>query len=119
MKTLAIIGNVVAFVFTAWVTVTDGFPDRAIYIIFLLGHLVVPAFTVFVLSRERADGGAITELERPAALANLALLAAIAWALVEQYPHPREEGFVWYVSVVILVPILNIVVLLRRRPARA
>jgi len=119
MKTLVIIGNVLMLAFTCLVTATDGFPDRVLYLLFWLMLLGVPAFTVLVLRRKKTDGSATAGLERVAFLANIALLAAVAWALVDQYPHPEEEGFFPYVAVILLVPILSAVILFRRRMAAA
>ena len=45
---------------------------------------------------------------------NIVLLGFICWAFVDQYPHPQEEGFIAYVLIMVLTPILSIVALLFR-----
>lgn len=46
-----------------------------------------------------------------AIICNFALLGFICWALVSQPSHPQEEGFVAFVLVSVLTPILSVVVL--------
>jgi hypothetical protein len=39
-------------------------------------------------------------------------LVFICWAIVEQYPHPEEDGVVAYTLLAVLTPILGMAVLL-------
>jgi hypothetical protein len=119
MKTLAIICSIVLVGFTCFVTATDGPPDNGVYIAFSLALLVIPAFTVFVLSRTRAGGDPVSGIERLAAAANIALLAFVVWAIADQYPHPKEEGVLAFMVLATLTPILSAAVLFRRRFAHA
>ncbi len=110
MKTAAIICNVVMLAFTALVMLIDGPATEAVYVIFGLLLFAVPLLSVAVLLLRRATGAG----PRVAAVAaNAVLLGFICWALVDQYPHPAEEGYIPYVVVVTVTPILSIVALSR------
>ena len=120
MKTLVILCNIVMFCFTCMVLVTDGMAKEAAYIVFTLLLLLIPLLTVFVFA---GGGGASSRaLQRAALIGNVVLLAAICWAFADQYPHPQEEGFVAYMVVIVLTPILSAVVLflgIRRKAPEA
>jgi hypothetical protein len=109
MKTLAVLCNVVLFTFTCFVLATDGAPTKAAYIIFTLVLMMTPVLTVIVLARRAAGDGA----RRAAAICNVLSLGFLCWALVDQYPHPSEPGFIEYVVVLVLTPLLSAVALLR------
>jgi hypothetical protein len=114
MKTLAVLCNVVLFVFTGFVIATDGAPTEAVYIIFALVSMMTPVITVFVLTRRTTGEG----VRRSAALCNVLLLAFVCWALVDRYPHPSEAGFVEYVVAMVLTPLVSAVALLRDQVTR-
>jgi len=105
MKTLTVLCNAALFGFTCLVLMTDGAPTQAIYILFALLLLLVPIFTVIavVASAWRTPLGPI------AMVCNIVLLAFACWAFIDQYPHPEEEGFVAYLVVVALAPVLSVV----------
>ena len=111
MKTLAILCNIVLLGFTFFVLAIEGAPKDAAYILFTLLLMLIPIFTVFALIRARASHGSITRIERLAAISNIILLGFIAWALVDQYPHPEEEGVLAFAVLTVLTPILSAVVL--------
>ncbi len=50
-------------------------------------------------------------MERGVANANVILLASLACAFVDQYPHPDESGFMAFVVVAAATPLLSAVVL--------
>jgi hypothetical protein len=114
MKTLAVLCNVVLFTFTGFVLATDGAPTKPAYIILGLVLLMTPIVTVFALERHTAGDGA----RRAAVACNVVLLAFVCWALVDQYPHPREAGFIEYVIAVVLTPLVSAAALLRGTPVR-
>jgi peptidoglycan/LPS O-acetylase OafA/YrhL len=112
MKRVTIGLNVISLAFTLFVMATDGPATKAAYVVFGQMLWAIPAFTVFALARERN-----VKLARVAAFLNVLLLGAVCWALVDQYPHPAEPGFVPYVLVVALTPVLSVVALLRGGPS--
>jgi len=114
MKRLAVLCNVVLFTFTCFVLATDGAPTKAVYVVFALVLLMTPIVTVFGLARRAAGQG----VRRAAVACNVLLLALVCWALVDQYPHPSEPGFVEYVIAVVLSPLVSVVALLRSMPIR-
>jgi len=122
MRALVILCNLVSAAFTMLVMATDGPPTKPIFVALGALLLLVPALTVFALVRagaERAWLAGGTEapagsaaLARAAAVCNMALVAFIGWALVDQHPHPREEGFLAYVMMMLATPTLSAAVLL-------
>lgn len=135
MKTLTVLCNIVLFGFTCFVLVTDGPPKEAGYIVFTLLVVLIPILNVVVLFRSGAGDGWVglhmkrkaleaqpktdalssrsTAIERVAAICNIVLLGFVCWALVDQYPHPEEEGVIAYALLMVLTPILSVVVLFR------
>jgi uncharacterized membrane protein len=134
LKIVAAICNVVWFAFTCLVLVTDGLPKEAGYILLSLLHLLTPLLTLVVLFRSGTSDGwlglllkrkAIEEqvkVDSPSSMStamsivaivwNIALLGFLCWALVSQPPHPEEEGFVAFVVISVLTPILSVVAIL-------
>ncbi len=135
MKNAAIVCNFVLFAFTCVVIATDGLPSEARYMVFTLWTLFTLLLTPAIISRfgtrpgwlspcrkgatpkddEKADRLSSTGLVMriAAIVANIVLLGGICWALVEQYPHPEEEGFIAFVVLMVLTPLLSLVVLIR------
>ncbi len=127
MKTFAVLCNLLSVAFTCLVIGTDGPPTKTAYIIFGALLLLVPVFSVVALVRSGAvrawlSGGAgkgvpaaspagSGALERAAAISNLVLIACLAAAIVDQYPHPNEEGYLAYVVLMLFTPVLSAVVL--------
>jgi len=135
MKIVAAFCNVVWFGFICLVLVTDGFPKEAGYIFISLLHLLTPLLTLVVILRSGTSDGwlglrlkreALEELgkiDNPSSMStamrfvaiicNIALLGFLCWTLLGQPPHPEEEGFVAFVVVSVVTPILSVVVLFR------
>jgi hypothetical protein len=109
MKTLTVLCNVVLVGFTAFVVATEGPSGKPAYNLFALLLVLVPIFTIFaLLNREAAAKPAVV---RAAAICNVILLAFVCWALVAQYPHPKEPGVIPFIVVCVLTPVLSAVVL--------
>ncbi|HNW61244.1 MAG TPA: hypothetical protein PKI62_16340 [bacterium] len=118
MKVLVLICNVISLAFTLFVLATDGAPTKPVYIFFGLCLILVPLFTIFTLTRTRilpARGALVSGL---AAAGNILLLAFVCWALIDQYPHPNEPGFIPYAVLILLTPALSALVLIRHRSAK-
>ena len=142
MKIVAIICNIIWFGFTCIVLVTDGIPKEAAYLVFTLLMLLIPILNVVVLLGSGAGKGwlglhmkrkALDDKSKSTGLTsmsngmrigsiiwNIVLLGFICWALIDQYPHPEEDGFIAYTLLTLLTPILSVVVLFlsgsRNRP---
>ena len=136
MKNVAIICNIILFGFTCLVLMTDGISKETAYIVFAVLILLIPILNVLVLLGSRAGGGwpgfhlkikTLEEMPQTDDLSstrtvmqiglivwNIVLLGFICWAFVDQYPHPQEEGFIAYVLIIVLTPILSIAALLFR-----
>ena len=120
MRAAAVVLDVVLVAFTCLVLATDGASREVPYIVFGFLLLAVPTLSAALLvqtGRRRSDRAsdaspAMRRARHIAVLCNVWLLATASWALYDQYPHPDEQGFVAYVTVVLLTPILSIVALL-------
>ena len=116
MTIAAIICNLVMLAFTVMVMMTDGPATEFVYVIFGWLLLAIPSVSAALLIVRCVSGAG---LRIAAIVGNVVLLGFIGWALIDQYPHPNEGGFIPYVVVVAVAPILSIVALSRggRRPA--
>ncbi len=106
MKILALILNIALFLFTLFVIVTDGFATQAAYIVLTLWVLLTLLFNPVALFR----GGSAVKI--PAVICNIIFIGFVIWALVDQYPHPRESGYIPFVILMFLTPIVTVVALL-------
>ena len=109
MRTVTLLFNVVSCLFTGVVVVTDGMSAEPAYVALMLLMVLMPVLTIYALVVSAA--GAALASTRAAAIGNLVLLVFIGWALVDRYPHPDEPGFVPYVVVMLLTPVLSILAL--------
>ena len=109
MKIIAIICNLVLVGFTCFVIATDGFPREATHVVRALLVLLIPILSLLVISWSSVG----TAMKIAAVICNAVLIGFVFWALVEQYPHPKESGFIAYVVLLMLTPILNVAALLR------
>ncbi len=111
MRIAAVVVNVVFFLFTCLVLVGDGLPKELPFIVVTVLFLAIPLLTVAALLGRRPTetepaGNLMTGL---AACGNVVLLAAVCWSFVKTYPHPKEPGFVEYVVLALLVPIISLI----------
>ncbi len=118
MNIAAVICNIALFLFTCLVYITDGPPSGVAYRIFNVWLLGTTICSALVIARRRRSAAA-TVL---AIGSNLVLLGLVCWALLDQYPHPNEEGFLAFVVLIVVTPILSGATLLRggvlaRRPS--
>jgi hypothetical protein len=118
MKIVALLWNIGLFLFTGFVLLTDGPPKGVAYIVFTVWLLLTLIFSAVVISRSGASDGRSsmgTAINIAAIICNIVFFGFVWWALVDQYPHPQEPGFIEFVVLMVLIPILNVVVLLRSR----
>jgi hypothetical protein len=130
MKILAVIFNIIFFLFTLFVLATDGFPKQVGYLLVTLFVLLTPILSLIVIlhiGENHSRMGLPTEdnslkeiskidnkynrttiLRIIAILLNILLLGYVCWAIFQ--PHPAEEGYIPYVILVLLTPILNLLV---------
>ena len=140
MKILAIICNIILFLFTCFVLVTDGPPTETIYIVFTLWTFLTLILNTVMISGIRVGNGWVglnqkekvlkeqkktnefsyvsTSLRIVAIFSNIIFLGIHSWAFVDQYPHPEEDGFIAFVALMVLTPILSLVVLIRSKVVR-
>lgn len=115
MTLAAIVCNAVLAAFTCVVLVTDGAPTDAPYIALTILVLLVPILSaVTILRAKLAPSSAGGLLARGTLAGNVVLVGASCWAIAAQYPHPREDGLLAYMLLVLATPILSFVVVLRR-----
>jgi multidrug transporter EmrE-like cation transporter len=112
MKTLAITCNMILFGFTCLVLVTDGLPVDTSYLVFTVWMLLTLVLTPVVIFRSSHSAVRIVAL-----VCNIVVIGFVIWALIDQYPHPREEGFIAYLVLTVVTPVLNLVTLFRIKQA--
>ena len=135
MKISAIICNIILFLFTCLVLVTDGPPTKTIYLVLTLWTFLTLILNTFIISRigvgnrwlglnkkeKVLEGSKQTEepcytntiIRIAGIICNIVFLVFHCWAFVDQYPHPDEDGFIAFVVLIALTPILSLVVLIR------
>jgi|WetSurMetagenome_2_1015567.scaffolds.fasta_scaffold280697_2 hypothetical protein len=135
MNFLAAIFNVVLFGFTCLVLMTDGISKEVSYILFTLLMLLVPVLNLVWIIRGANHGWFNFNFKRQASgeqtrkvknifskgvimnslviLCNVLIIGFTCLAIVDQYPHPEEDGYIFYISVVFLTPILSSLVIFR------
>lgn len=133
MKIVAIICNIILFVFTCIVIAVDGPSREAVYIIFTLWWLLTLILNPVVIYRSGVRDGWLglpvkrkapvdqnkiddqssrgTIMRMLAIICNIVFLGFVCWAFVDQYPHPEEDGFLAFAVLMVLTPVLSLVVL--------
>jgi len=107
MKTVAAICNIVLFGFICLVLATDGPPQETSSIIFTAWWLLTLILSVAVISLR----GASLILRKMAIVGNIVFLGFSGWAFFDQYPHPNEPGFIPFVVLMVLTPLINLAAL--------
>lgn len=111
MKVMTLVFNVVLLAFTCLVLATDGLPKEAKYVVFASWMMLTPILSIVVISlKEMNKDSRIGTI-----ICNGILIGFVCWALVDQYPHPEESGFIEYVVLMVLTPIISIAALARKR----
>ena len=136
MKIVSIICNIVLFGFICFVLATEGPPDETAYIIFTLWSMLTLILSVVLISRTGAANGLSGILIKRKATAeqnktentaylnnmmsivvfafNVVFFGFVCWAIIDQYPHPKESGVVFMAILMVLTPVLNLVTILRK-----
>lgn len=135
MNLVAFICNIAFIGFFCLVLLTDGIPRETAYIVFTLFTLLVPILSSIVIFRSTENNGWLSFsmkrkalegqrkidklsstnpiLKIVAIICNIVLVGLSYWAFVSQYPHPKEEGFLLFIVILFLTPILSSIAILR------
>jgi len=135
MKIVAVICNLVLFAFTCVVLATEGPPQAVSYWVFTVWALltmILSAVVIFrigetagwlkvqpkskaVMERPKVDEGASanTILRIVTIVANIVFFGFVCWAIVDQYPHPEEDGVLAFTVLMALTPLLSLVAVFR------
>lgn len=116
MRVTAIVCNIIMCVLTSLVVISEGVSNELIYQGFTLFMLLVPIMSTFILIKSVMPRS--TKLFKSSAylvatILNILMVAFLVLAMVDQYPHPKEDGFITYVIIVAITPIINTFVLYR------
>jgi len=115
MTIVAVVCNVVLFLFTCFVLWTEGSSKGGGYIVLTVLLLLIPILSSAVILRIGAsDRWLGSHGKTVAAIGNIALLGFVIWAIVSAYPHPEEPGVIPFTVICVLTPILNLLVIVRR-----
>jgi hypothetical protein len=135
MNFFATIFNIVLLGFTSLVLMTDGISKEVVYILFTILMLLVPVLNLVMIIRGANHKWFNFDIKKEASeeqmmkiknlfskgvimntlviLTNILLIGFTCWAIVDQYPHPKEDGLIIYISVVFLTPILSSLAIFR------
>ena len=114
MTIVAVVCNVVLFLFTCFVLWTEGSSKGGGYIVLTVLLLLIPILSSAVILRIGAsDRWLGSHGKTVAAIGNIALLGFVIWAVASTYPHPEEPGVIPFTVICVLTPILNLLVVLR------
>ena len=115
MTNVAVVCNVVLFLFTCFVLWTEGPSKGGGYIVLTVLLLLIPILSSAVILRIGAsDRWLGSHGKTVAAIGNIALLGFVIWAIASAYPHPEEPGVIPFIVICVLTPILNLLVIVRR-----
>ena len=110
MKIAAIVGNIILVGFTCVVTLTDGPPQGAAYVVLGLLLVLIPVLNVVAISRPSL--GALMKIIT--VLSNVVLLGFACWAIIDQHPHPQEAGLLEFELLAVLIPLLSAAAAMRK-----
>jgi hypothetical protein len=139
MRIAVVVLNLVVFLFTSFVLVTDGPPDPGADTLFAVWSLLTRIFSAGMILWTADSGGWLGLAPRTAALAksektnasasvisglillaivcNVGLIGFVCWHLAGQYNHPAESGAILLALLMVLTPLLSLAVLLRSAPS--
>jgi hypothetical protein len=116
MRVIAIVCNIIFLIFTSLVIIGEGVSNELTYQVYTIFLLMVPIISTVILLASKmpiSTKSFKTPTYLIAMILNFLMLAFSIMAIVDQYPHPEEHGFVAYVAIVFFVPIINTLVLFR------
>lgn len=108
------------------VIITDGMATELIYVIYSLFLLMIPVLNIwsFITFRKQSEWNGFSKngktligklvssdngLTKLVIAGNIVMIGFSAWAVYDQYPHPREEGYILYLIFIFLTPIVSII----------
>jgi hypothetical protein len=110
MKIVAVICNVAFWGFFCMVMLTDG-PPKGTDILLSLIPFLMPILNVLVIRVLPSPGRVVKVV---ALVSNIVWLGLACWLIMDRYPsHPKEEGFIEYVALMALTPLLSAVAIYR------
>lgn len=135
MNLLAATFNIILFILTCLQIVNNGVSSIPIYILLTLFLLLVPVLNlVMILSGARNNSWYSFHIKKKdtknthkeipymdtfikamVLTFNLILFAVSCWAFVDQYPHPKGDGVVFFTIVVLLTPVISLLTISRNR----
>lgn len=135
MNFLAAIFNVSLAGYTCFVLLTEGMPKNVAYFLFTLFLLLVPVLNLcMILIGARSKGwfsfnigGKESEeedipeekytsgkiLKTTAIISNIVLVGLSCLAFIDQYPHPKEDGLVVFIVLLLFTPVVSLLMILR------
>jgi hypothetical protein len=111
MRIVAVICNVVLWGFFCMVMLTDG-PPKGADILPSVIPFVMPILNVVVIGVLSLPSRVV---KLTALVSNVVWLGLACWLIMDRYPsHPKEEGLIEYVALMVLTPLLSAVVIYLR-----
>jgi hypothetical protein len=135
MNLIAAIFNITLFLFTCLQIINRGVSDVPIYIILTLLLLLVPILNlIMILSGARNSNWYSFHVKRHSTNShsnhedipymdtfikvmvltfNCVLFGISCWAIVDQYPHSKDDGVLIFTLIVLLTPIISLLTISR------
>lgn len=135
MNLIAAIFNIILFVFTCWQIINNGISSVPIYIILTLFLLLVPLLNLIMIlsgaknsnwysfhinkkdfipkSASKDSPYMDTFIKAMVLTFNFVLFGISCWAIIDQYPHPKGDGVVFFTLVVLLTPVISLLAISR------
>ncbi len=111
MKTVAVVCNILFWVFLCMVLVTDGPPEGS-GILISLATFLLPIFNVLVIRFLSSPGHTLL---LAAFILNILWIALAGWMIASRYPsHPAEEGVLEFVVITAVTPLVTAVAIFLR-----
>jgi hypothetical protein len=136
MKIVAIICNIILFGFICFVLATEGPPRGTAYIVFTLWSILTLILSLVLISRTGAGKGlpgilikrkvpgeqrkiedliSIDDIKIIVVIVfNMVFFGFVCWAIVDQYPHPKESGVIIMAVLMLVTPVLNLVTIFKK-----
>ncbi len=117
MRVAALLLNVALLLFTIMVCMTDGMPTSPWYLTFTWFLLLLPPVSAWALWHLAWRKGLNWRVRNFIAGLNALLVVLLVAAVVDQWPHPDEQGLYTFIALTGLTPLLSGWALLRYRAA--
>jgi hypothetical protein len=113
MTIAAVVANAMLFLLTCALLLTEGPSKGGGYVALTALMLIVPILSAAALLRGGPKDWPRSRVKQLVAVANLALLGFLVWAMVVSYPYSEGDSVIGFAAVCVVAPVLTLLALLR------